>query len=61
MLTGKNQSLALLAVGLVVAIVALAADSLGLGGHPGIGWKQILGALVGAAVAVAGGLGLRRG
>lgn len=60
-MTGKQRSTALLAAGVVLGIVALAADSLGLGGHPGIGWKQILGALVGAAVAVAGGLGLRRG
>ena len=55
----KTRAVVLLAAGALVALVALGADVLGLGGSPGIGWKQILGTLVGAGLAVAGGLGLR--
>jgi hypothetical protein len=57
----KSRSLVLVIVGALLAVVALGADALGVGAHPGMGWKQITGAVVGAAVAVAGALGLRRG
>lgn len=55
----RTRAVVMLVAGALVVLVALGADVLGLGGHPGIGWKQVLGTLVGAGVAVAGGLGLR--
>jgi hypothetical protein len=51
----------LIVIGVVVVIVSLAADSLGIGGAPGIGWKQLLGAGVGVIIAIAGGWSLRGG
>lgn len=56
----KTRGLLLIGAGVVLALVALAADPLGLGGHPGIGWKQILGTLAGVGAAVVGFLDLRR-
>ena len=55
----RTRALVLLAVGALLLLVALGADVLGLGGHPGMGWKQTLGVVVGVAVAIAGALGLR--
>jgi lipopolysaccharide transport system permease protein len=47
----------LVALGLSLAGVSLFADSLGIGGQPGIiGWKQWLGAGIGAVVLAAGSL-----
>jgi hypothetical protein len=48
-------------VGLLLLLIALFADSLGLGRSPGVGWKQTLGAVVGVLVVVAGAYLLRRG
>ncbi len=56
----KTRGLVLIAAGVLLALVALAADPLGLGGHPGIGWKQILGMVAGAGLAVMGVGDLRR-
>ena len=44
----------MIVLGLVLLIVALAADAFGIGNTAGIGWKQIVGAIVGILV-VAGG------
>lgn len=41
-------------------LVSLAADAIGLGPSPGLGWKQILGAVVGVAVAAIGIYRMRR-
>ena len=59
-MSNQSRGLVLICAGAVLALVALAADPLGLGGHPGIGWKQILGTLAGGAAAVVGVLDLRR-
>ena len=48
-------------VGLLLLLIALFADSLGLGRAPGVGWKQTLGAVVGVLVVVVGAYLLRRG
>jgi len=49
----KTIGIALLAVGVVLLIVSLAADSIGIG-LPGFGLKQIIGTVVGVIVAVVG-------
>ena len=42
-------------LGQVLVIVSLATDPLGIGNGTGIGWKQILGAVVGVMIVVGGG------
>lgn len=45
--------------GVLLFLVSVAADYLGIGGAPGIGWKQIAGIVLGAAVATVGLIKLR--
>ena len=59
-MSNRTRGFVLIAAGAILGLVALAADPLGLGGHPGIGWKQILGTLAGIAAAVVGFFDLRR-
>ena len=47
-------SFALILFGAAVSILSLAADPLGFGGVPGIGWKQIMGVVVGIFIAIFG-------
>lgn len=56
----KRVGYALIAFGVVVALVAVLADPLGIGGNEGIGWKQ--GFLLSLGVSVGlGGVGVMRG
>ncbi len=55
----RSRGLILLAIGVVLAIVGLAADELGLGGYPGIGKKQTVALIVGVGLFVVGVLQLR--
>ena len=41
-------------LGLLLAILSLSADVLGIGNGAGIGWKQILGMVVGVLIALGG-------
>ena len=41
-------------IGFIVLLVSLFADLLGIGGYPGLGAKQIVGALVGLGLCIAG-------
>ena len=50
----KTLGIILIILGVLLAIVSLAADVIGIGNGMGIGWKQILGAVVGVLVAVGG-------
>ena len=50
----RTLGIALIILGLLLAIVSLAADALGIGNGAGIGWKQILGAVIGVLVALGG-------
>ena len=59
-MSNRTLGLVLVVGGLLLALLSLGADALGLGDHPSFGWKQILGTVVGAAVAVAGFRDLRR-
>ena len=51
----------LLVAGILIFLVSATADTLGIGGAPGIGWKQIAGIVLGVAVAAAGITKLRAG
>jgi hypothetical protein len=57
----KTRSTLLLAAGVLLFLVALTADSLGIGTQPGIGAKQLIAAFVGIVVAAIGMAGLRKG
>jgi hypothetical protein len=47
-------------VGVVLLLVSVLADYIGLGGAPGFGTRQIIGALAGAIVALAGFVVMRK-
>ena len=50
----RTVGILLIVLGLVLLIVSLAADAFGIGSEAGIGWKQILGAVVGILIAAGG-------
>jgi hypothetical protein len=50
----------LLTAGVLLFLVALLADSLGIGSKPGLGMKQLVGAFAGIVIAAFGMAGLRR-
>ena len=56
----KGSSLILMGVGIILLLVSLLADVLGIGDSPGIGFKQIIGAVVGAVIVIIGLRGLRK-
>ncbi len=55
----KTVAVALLVVGVLLFLVAAAADSLGIGGYPGIGMKQVAGIVIGVVLAAIGMVRLR--
>jgi len=57
----RTIGIGLVVLGVLVLIGSLGADVLGLGGAPGIGWKQLIGAGIGLIVAIAGAWSLRGG
>jgi hypothetical protein len=50
----KTMGIALLVIGVVLLIGSLAADAIGIGGSPGFGYIQIIGAVAGGIVAIVG-------
>ena len=50
----KTLSTAVLAIGMMILVVSLFADSFGIGDHPGFGRYQAIGAVVGVAVTAVG-------
>ncbi len=50
----KMLGVVFIILGVIVLVVSLAADALGIGNATGIGWKQILAAVIGALVALLG-------
>ena len=55
-----NKAVILLVVGVALFFVSLTADAFGIGEGTGIGWKQILGSVVGLIVAAVGIVQMRR-
>ncbi len=51
---------AMLVAGVLIFLISAAADQLGIGGAPGIGWKQMSGIVLGVVIAGAGMTRLRR-
>ncbi len=56
----KGSSIILVGIGIILILVSLLADVLGIGGYPGIGFKQIIGAVVGGVIAIIGFRMLRK-
>jgi hypothetical protein len=51
----RNIGISMIAAGVLLILVSLLADTIGLGANTAvIGWKQILGAVVGAAAGIGG-------
>jgi hypothetical protein len=55
----RSLAITALVLGVLLFLVSLAADPLGLGASPGLGWYQIAGAVVGVALAAYGMARLR--
>jgi len=58
-MTRRGSALVILVVGVLLSLVSIFADTLGVGGEPGFGYKQTAGLVVGVAL-VALGLWSRR-
>ena len=56
-MAASTRSIVLIVIGVVLLAVSLLADAFGIGAHPGLGWKQLVGAAVGVVVAVIGIVG----
>ena len=50
----KTIGVLLLVLGILLLIFSILADVIGIGGAPGFGYKQILGAIVGLLAAIRG-------
>jgi hypothetical protein len=50
----KTVGYVLIALGVIAAVVSLAADAIGIGTEPGINGMQLLGIAIGVVVALAG-------
>ncbi len=50
----KTIGIVLLVVGIILLVLSLTADMIGIGGAPGFGYKQLLGAIAGVVIAVVG-------
>ncbi len=58
---GRLVAIALIIVGVILALVSIFAHQLGLGPNPGFGWKKLLGTVVGIIILIAGIILLRQG
>jgi hypothetical protein len=56
MMSKRTIGIGLIVLGVIIAIVSLAADAIGLGKAPGLGWEQWTFACVGVIVALIGAL-----
>jgi hypothetical protein len=55
-----NKPLVLLAIGVLLFFVSLTADAFGIGEGTAIGWKQIMGVVVGLVIAGVGAAQMRK-
>jgi hypothetical protein len=55
-----NRAVIFLVAGVLLFLVSLSADAIGVGEGTGIGWKQIVGAVVGVVIAAVGMVLLRK-
>ena len=55
----KTVGAVFLVVGVLLFRVSATADSLGIGGYPGVGMKQVAGIVVGVVIAAVGMVNLR--
>jgi hypothetical protein len=53
-MNNKQLGIALLVIGVIILLLSLLANSIGIGGAPGFGYKQIAGTVVGAIIAIVG-------
>ena len=53
-MSNKTIGILLIALGIIIVLVSLVADSLGIGNQMGIGWTQLLGAAIGVIMAIVG-------
>ena len=58
-MSNKTVGMALLVVGVLLFLISAVADPLGIGGSPGIGFKQIAGIVVGVVLAAIGMVRMR--
>ena len=49
-MTQRGSALVILVIGVLLALVSLFADALGIGGEPGLGWKQSAGLAIGVVL-----------
>jgi uncharacterized membrane protein len=54
MMSKRTIGFLLIALGVILALISLAADVIGIGQKPGIGGVQILGAVIGVVMAIVG-------
>jgi hypothetical protein len=50
----KKLGSILTGIGIVVLLISVFADFLGIGGYPGLGYKQIIGAISGIVIGIIG-------
>ena len=53
-MSNKTLGFVVIVIGVVIAVVSLAADAIGIGDRLGIGWIQLLGTAAGIIVALVG-------
>ncbi len=50
----KTLSFMVMGFGIIIFLVSLFADLIGIGGFPGLGYKQIIGIVIGAIIGIIG-------
>ena len=52
----KKLGSILTGIGIVVLLISVFADLLGIGGYPGLGYKQVTGTILGIVIVITGAL-----